>query len=574
MPRGKRKDAPAIPPDYTWPGFDSLPEPLRRCHREFFQALAHRRVLTLREYRRAFRALYDFMQEMGIGELAALTPQHLEAFQQRAYRLHHWTPGNMQGLLLTLARIGNFLNRLGLLKANPFARISLAMPESQHQGSTQPLTWFRAVRRFLTWVKGREVEPERLRTYLHTFRRFRQFLSKEELVPPSQISAEHIDRFAAFLTSHPVKKQRPLTPLMQRITVRRIRWFLQWLAREGMVPVEIPDRRHHVGRKEKIRPADPTSRLDTVIREFLAYVEMRYAPETRVQYTRSLKRFQEWIEARPKGERVINIDQATVELVTDYQRWLNAEATHADGALLRQPEKEARLYPLKAFLGFCHRKGFLKDDLRRFILVPGREHRVPKELLTGEQMVTLLEAPGETTTSGIRDRAMMEVAYSGLRATELLSLRVEDVDLMENRIFIREGKGDKERMVPMTSVARYWVDRWKRRRKEFVPREDSDRLFVSRRGRPITRRDFGRMLEHYGRQAQLPVKVSPHDLRRITATHLAANGAPMRYIQALLGHDTLRVTTKYLRLTHVQIKAEYKRTHPSNRRVRHAAAAG
>jgi len=258
-----------------------------------------------------------------------------------------------------------------------------------------------------------------------------------------------------------------------------------------------------------------------------------------------------------------------VELVTDYQRWLNAEAVRPDGSPLNQPEKEARLYPFKTFLGFTFRKGFLAEDLRRFVIVPKRGHKVPRALLTEEEMAKLLEAPSESATAGIRDRAMLELCYSGLRAGELLGLTLEDMEVEENRVFIREAKGEKDRVVPMTGQARYWMSRWLTRRAEFLRGSDSRLLFVSRKGHPICRRNFAVALEKYTRRAELPIPVSPHDLRRITATHLAANGAPLRFIQALLGHASLKVTTRYLRLTDEEIKKEYRRSHPSNRRDRH-----
>ena len=236
---------------------------------------------------------------------------------------------------------------------------------------------------------------------------------------------------------------------------------------------------------------------------------------------------------------------------------------------MHQSEKEARLYPLKAFLRFCFRKGFLSEDMRRFVVVPRREHKVPKRLLSAEEMAQLLEAPSERTTIGIRDRAMLEMAYSGLRSAELLTLKVTDIQLEENRVFIRQAKGEKDRVVPMTSAARYWVSRWLQRRPEFCKGTEPETCFLSKHARPLTRRHFAVTLLRHTLRARLPMAVAPHDLRRITATHLAERGAPLRYIQALLGHTSLKITTRYLRLSDAHIKREYTRSHPSNRRERH-----
>lgn len=320
------------------------------------------------------------------------------------------------------------------------------------------------------------------------------------------------------------------------------------------------------------QPAEPTKRLRTALDEFIAYVRMRYSAETVRQYLRNLERFMEWVAGRPGGLRIHNITDLTIEALSDYQRWLNTVARSCDGSALGQPEKEARLYPLKAFLRFCHRKGFLAKDLRRFVIVPAREHKAHKPLLSVEETIRLLESPDPEKTVGIRDRAMLELAYSGLRAGELLGLTLEDLDIEADRLFIRQGKGDKDRVVPMTAQARHWLKLWLECRREFAGVTDTRLLFVSRSGKPICRRNLAVALVKYARRAKLPVSVAPHDLRRITATHLAANGAPLRYIQALLGHTSLKVTTKYVRLTDAHIKTEYERTHPSCQRTRHIVA--
>ncbi len=312
-----------------------------------------------------------------------------------------------------------------------------------------------------------------------------------------------------------------------------------------------------------------TIRLRTALREFSAYVRSRYAEETQKHYERAIRGLSLWIANRPPGQRVHNVADLTPDVLSDYQRFLNTQMRRPEGQPFTQSMKEDRLYPLKTFLRFLYRKGFLAKDLRRLIYIPQREHKVPRRLLTIEEMTRLLETPSERSTIGIRDRAMLEIAYSGLRASELLTLALEDVDIKENRIFIRQAKGYKDRVVPMTNQAIYWLERWLSRRKDFLRRGETQLLFISRGGRPIARRLFARSLEKYVLRAKLPVPVAPHDLRRITATYLAANGAPIRYIQALLGHVSLKITSRYLRFTDEQIKAEYERTHPSNKRSRH-----
>ncbi len=554
--------ADAIPPDYTWPGFEALPEPLRDAHRRFFQAMAQRRPFTLREYRRAFRTLYDFLQDEQVGNLTALTTPQLEAFQQWCYRRHHWAPGNLAACLRTLRRIGAVLQELGVLTSNPFGQASLVTPHVPSSAAAQPLSWFRAIRRFMSWLRAQRMTPPTRGSYLQAFRHFHAYLAIAGACVPTELTPTHVEQFRVFLIKHPGRNRRPLSPLMQRLTVERLERFIHWLIQEGFLKATAF--KQSGGR---------TARLKTVVAEFLAYGRMRMAAGTQRQYLRHLQYFQDWLAQRPKGQRVRNIVDVTVDVLTEYQRWLNTQATQTDGTPLSQSEKEARLYTLKAFLHFCYRKDFLPQDLRPFLLVPRREHKVPKRLLTDQEMAQLLDAPSETTTIGIRDRAMLELAYSGLRSAELLTLNVAEVQLEENRVFIRQAKGQKDRVVPMTSAARYWIGRWLRRRREFYQETDPETCFISKHARPLTPRHFAVTLQRHARRARLPMAVAPHDLRRITATHLAERGAPLRFIQALLGHTSLKVTTRYLRLSDAHIKREYIRSHPSNRRDHHLTVA-
>ena len=487
-----------IPPDYTWPGFEALPTPLQDYHRRFFQAMAQRRPLTLREYRRAFRTLYAFMQEEGVGDLKALTTQHLETFQQWAYRRYHWAPGNMAACLRTLRRIGESLKGQGLLITHPFGQVPLLTSHVPPSADAQPLSWFRAIRRFVGWLKAQRMTPYTQSSYLQAFRHFHAYLLIAGACLPAELTAPHLEQFRAFLIRHPGRSRRPLSPLMQRITVERLERFVHWLTQEGFL--------QSTAFAESRRR---TARFKTVLAEFLAYGRMRMAGGTQRQYFRNLQYFQDWLARRPKGQRVHNIDDVTVDVLTEYQRWLNTHATQADGTPLTQPEKEARLYSLKAFLHFCHRKGFLAQDLRPFLMVPRREHKVPKRLLSAEEMAQLLEAPSETTTVGIRDRALLELAYSGLRSAELLTLKTTEIQLEENRVFIRQAKGDKDRVVPMTSAARYWLGRWFRRRHEFCKGTDPETCFISKHARALSQRHFAVTLMRHARQRQKDTSSPP-----------------------------------------------------------------
>lgn len=265
---------------------------------------------------------------------------------------------------------------------------------------------------------------------------------------------------------------------------------------------------------------------------------------------------------------VFEIDR---DFITRYVTYVNKDAVNRKtNQPLGQSEKEVRLTAFRAFLRFCQKKGYITTEIDKFVIIPKREVKVLKRALTIEEAERLLEAPDTNTTLGIRNRALLELAYSGLRADELLSLKPEHVDTVDNRIMILDSKGDKDRVAPMTEECIYWMKRWFTRRKELIGgHEDPGYIFITQERHPLLRQNFSRLIKKYAAKAGILFDLSPHDLRRATATHLVKNGAPIRQIQALLGHSTLQVTAKYLRFTDDEIKEEYLKSHPSNRRALH-----
>ncbi len=347
-------------------------------------------------------------------------------------------------------------------------------------------------------------------------------------------------------------------------------------------------------RKIRYRQGKARPKIKRIVEEFYQYCLERHKKHTAEQYKDKLGHFLSYID-RPgtkceeylkrrheeykkppedrdfswakEFHRIWHVTDIDRNIITNYVSYINYDAVNAKGLKLNQSEKEQRLYPLKAFLLYCQRRGYLKRDLRRFVYVPPREKTVPKRLMTAEEMAKFLESPGEAETVRIRDRALLELAYSGFRANEILTLKLKHIDLETNAVTIERAKGEKDRVVPMTTEAIYWMKRWLNRRHEFVgSHEDPEYIFITSGRKTITRRNFSTMVKKYAQKAGIPLDVAPHDLRRVTATHLVENGAPIRLIQALLGHATLRVTTKYLRLSDKKIKQEHKETHPSSRR--------
>ena len=193
---------------------------------------------------------------------------------------------------------------------------------------------------------------------------------------------------------------------------------------------------------------------------------------------------------------------------------------------------------------------------------PRAGRRLP-QVLSREEVERLLSAPSERTHAGARDKAMLEILYAtGLRVSELIGLGVNDVHL-ETRMLLARGKGSKERIVPVGGPAGRALRRYlDLARPSLLKGRSSKDLFVTPRGRRMTRQGFWKLLERYARAAGIGRRISPHKLRHSFATHLLAGGADLRAVQAMLGHADISTTQIYTHVERSQARRVYDRCHP------------
>ena len=197
------------------------------------------------------------------------------------------------------------------------------------------------------------------------------------------------------------------------------------------------------------------------------------------------------------------------------------------------------------------------------VRTPKQEKRLPK-CLDQEQIVRLIEAPGDNNMLAARDRAMMEVMYSsGLRVSELVSLEMQDLDTQEGIIRVR-GKGKKDRLTAVGSRATSAINTYLQHRQAEgrLRGQWANRLFVNKFGGPLSARSVRRKMDKYLLTAGIDPGVSPHTLRHSFATHLLNNGADLRSVQELLGHQNLSTTQIYTHLTTARMKQVYDSAHP------------
>lgn len=222
-----------------------------------------------------------------------------------------------------------------------------------------------------------------------------------------------------------------------------------------------------------------------------------------------------------------------------------------------------RLACLRSFFRFCCREGFAATNPAKALRTPRAARRLP-HFLSAEQVATLLESPPANTLAGLRDRAILETLYSGgLRVAELASLDVADWDV-DAGILRVVGKGRKERFSPVGRYASVALSRWLEVRQpdQTAPAVQQRAMFLNKRGRRLTTRSIGRLLEKYISETGLDKLTTPHTLRHSFATHLLDGGADLRSVQELLGHKSLTTTQIYTHVSTKRLRETYDKAHP------------
>ena len=294
--------------------------------------------------------------------------------------------------------------------------------------------------------------------------------------------------------------------------------------------------------------------MKSLIQEFYDYlrIEKRNSPHTVSAYRRDLSRF----SAEFAGQKV---DSVTTANIRDFLISLREQGL--------SPASVARsLSSIKSFFKYlCQDKQF-QDNPAEILETPKRWRKLP-DVLSSEDVDNLLKCPDLESVLGLRDKAMLEILYaSGLRVSELINLQVSQLDMQVG--YLRTlGKGSKERIVPIGAMAKRGVENYilNSRPALISSRKDGgkpEELFVTRRGRGMTRQGFWKLLKGYVTQANIRANVSPHTLRHAFATHLLERGADLRSVQQMLGHSDISTTQIYTHILGKRMLEIHQQFHP------------
>lgn len=231
-----------------------------------------------------------------------------------------------------------------------------------------------------------------------------------------------------------------------------------------------------------------------------------------------------------------------------------------------QPRSQARIISgVKRFYKFLRQEGFMDTDPTELLLTPKIGRHLPEVLTIGE-IDAMIAAIDMSKPEGQRNRAIVETLYScGLRVSELITLRLSQL-YVEERYIVIQGKGNKQRIVPISSVALEQINLYleQTRSRQVVQRGSEDILFLNRRGAMLTRQMIFHIIKQLCELAGIRKVISPHTLRHSFATHLLEGGANLRAIQQMLGHESITTTEIYVHIDRSRLRDEILRYHPRN----------
>jgi integrase/recombinase XerD len=285
---------------------------------------------------------------------------------------------------------------------------------------------------------------------------------------------------------------------------------------------------------------------------FLGYLssECRLSANTVAAYRRDVRRFHEWL-----GNRAVR-DLKIADL-SDFAAWLHARQL-APASIARH------IVAVRMFFRYLQLEGELRENLAELLGSQKLWERIP-EVLSPAAVTRFLQAPRRDDPYWRRDRALLELLYAtGCRASELSNLKASDVYLAE-RYCRCQGKGDKQRLVPLGRPAVAAIDEYVRQERGVLAARAASPpswLLLSHRGRRLRREAIWELVKKYAARGELPPSISPHSLRHSFATHLLAGGADLRQVQEMLGHASIATTQIYTHVDQSRLKKVHQQFHP------------
>lgn len=303
-------------------------------------------------------------------------------------------------------------------------------------------------------------------------------------------------------------------------------------------------------------PGAPKVPVNELIERYLESLakERRMSPNTVRGYRSDLDFFRVWLEQNSiaQAEELENLNHTQLRSF-----WAERRSKGLSAQSMRRGQSA-----LRGLFKFARRHKLIETNTAATMDSPKRQLPLPRAL-NQDDINLLLNAPDRQTLLGLRDHALLEVLYgSGLRVSEAATLTIDNLDLAAQQARVT-GKGNKDRIVPMTPASCQAIQAYLQARNAQMPAQKQNlNLFLNKFGTPLSVRSIARMLDKYSRQLAMMLNITPHQFRHSFATHLLNNGADIRAVQEMLGHESLATTQIYTRISKERLMQTYRLSHP------------
>lgn len=292
--------------------------------------------------------------------------------------------------------------------------------------------------------------------------------------------------------------------------------------------------------------------MEKEINAFITYLHnvKNTSNNTELSYKRDLEKVKQFMASRG----IVEAKDVSAKDLSDYVKYLE-DNQFAAATVSRN------IASLKAFYHFMVEEGLVAEDISEKLKAPKIEKKLPS-IMSPDEVVRLLEQPSGDSPKEIRDKAMLELLYAtGIRVTELITLKVSDVNMQMNFILCKDR--NKERIIPFGAAAKNALARYlDGTREAMLENKSSDVLFANCSGQPMSRQGFWKLIKYYAKRADIKADITPHTLRHSFAAHLVENGADLRSVQEMLGHSDISTTQIYANMNHNHIREVYAKAHP------------
>lgn len=292
--------------------------------------------------------------------------------------------------------------------------------------------------------------------------------------------------------------------------------------------------------------------MEQRIDAFISYMHIikKTSTNTELSYKRDLNKLNHYL----RGKGILDVNKVSASELQGFVTYMEKE-NFAAATVSRT------IASMKAFWQYLVNENVVKEDVTAGLKAPKIEKRVP-EILSEKDITKLLEQPSGDSPKQIRDKAMLELLYAtGIRVTELISLKTTDVNLTMGFIVCRDAH--KERVIPFgTKAKQALINYINGTRDVMVENKESDVLFANCSGEQMSRQGFWKIIKYYAKKAGIVADITPHTLRHSFAAHLVENGADLKSVQEMLGHSDISTTQIYANLNHNHLREVYDNAHP------------